>query len=618
MTTPQPARQVEMIDLAVVRFAGDSGDGIQTTGDQFTLTSALMGDDVATLPDYPSEIRAPAGTLYGVSGFQLSFGSDEIFTPGDQVDTLVVMNPAAFKTNLPLLKDHGILIVNDDAFTAKELEKIGYAENPLDGHDVDRYRTFRIHITKLTQNALQGLNLTAKQIDQSKNFFALGLAYWLYRRSPASTSDWIRRKFAKNPDVAEGNIRALRAGYDYGETSEAFPISYQVKKKDRAKKPGVYRYVTGNTATALGLMAAAQKSGLRLFLGSYPITPATDIMQELAKHKRFATVFQAEDEIAAIGAAIGAAYGGALAVTTTSGPGLSLKSEFINLAVITELPLVIVDVQRAGPSTGLPTKSEQADLMQAMFGRHGESPIVILAPKSPRDCFDTVVEAATLAVKYMTPVIMLSDGYLGNGSEVWRVPTLDELPRIKTSKRVDPEGFFPYKRDEETLARPWAVPGTKGLEHRIGGLEKEDVTGAVSHSPQNHEKMVALRAEKIQRVQNDIPLAHVEGAAEGDLLIVSWGSTHGPIQQAMKLAMDQGLPVASLHLRHLNPFPKNLGAILESYPQIAVFENNMGQLWYRLRAEFLHYAERIDKVQGVPFRTHEILAHIHSLLGDEA
>jgi 2-oxoglutarate ferredoxin oxidoreductase subunit alpha len=614
---PPTTKNIEELETAVVRFAGDSGDGIQTSGDQFTSTSALMGEDVSTLPDYPSEIRAPSGTVYGVSGFQLCFGSDEIFTPGDLVDTLIVMNPAALKSNLPTLRDNGNLIVNEDAFGPKDLEKAGYAQNPLDGHDLERYRTFRVHLSKLTQNALQGLPLTAKQIDQTKNFFALGLTYWLYRRATATTREWIQRKFGKKPEVAEANLRALQTGWDYGETSEAFSTTYIIRKTARAKKPGTYRYVTGNTAMALGFMAAAQRSGLKLFLGSYPITPATDIMHELAKHPKFATVFQAEDEIAAIGAAIGASYGGNLAITTTSGPGLSLKSEFMNLAVIAELPLVIVDVQRAGPSTGLPTKSEQSDLNQALYGRHGESPVVVLAARSPRDCFDLAVEASRIAIKYMTPVIVLSDGYLGNGAEVWRVPALDELPKMKAVLRVDPEGFAPYERDPQTLARPWAVPGTKGLEHRIGGLEKENGSGAVSHAPANHQKMVELRAAKVAAVANEIPPTQVEGNRQGDLLIISWGSTYGPIEQAVRKLVDEGLPIAFVHLRNLNPLPRDLGDIIQSFPQAVVFENNLGQLWHLLRAEYLHYAERVNKVQGVPFRAFEIETKIRQLLGGE-
>lgn len=614
-TQSHPSREVELVDVAVVRFAGDSGDGMQLTGEQFTTTSALMGDEVATLPDYPSEIRAPAGTVFGVSGFQLSFGSSEVYTPGDQVDVLIAMNPAAYKTNLAAVREHGTIVVNADAFTAKDLEKAGYAENPLDRED-PKHRVVQVQIAKLTQKALEGMQVSPKQADLSKNFFALGLTYWLFHRSMETTEKWIAQKFKKKPDVAEANLRVLRAGYNYGEAAELFRVSYEIRKVEKHRPQGLYRYVTGNQATALGLMAAAQRAGLKLFLGSYPITPATDILHELCKYPEFAKVFQAEDEIAAIGSALGASYGGALAVTTTSGPGLSLKSEFMNLAVIAELPLVIVDVQRAGPSTGIPTKSEQSDLMQALYGRHGESPLVVIASSSPHDCFETAVEAARIAVQHMTPVILLSDGYLGNGAEVWRVPDLAELPEIKHSQGRDPAADYkPYKRDPATLARMWAVPGMAGYEHRLGGLEKEDVTGMVSHNPENHEKMVKIRAEKVARVAQDIPLQAVEGDADADTLIVGWGSTFGPIQQAVRNLRAAGLRVAAANVRYLNPMPRNLGEVLRRYRRVVVAENNSGQLAHEIKAAYGVKIEQLTKLQGVPFRAAEIEAKIRELSG---
>lgn len=617
MITSQPktAKNVQELDEVVIRFAGDSGDGMQLTGDQFTTASAFMGEDVATLPDYPSEIRAPAGTLFGVSGFQLKFGGAQVFTPGDQVDVLVAMNPAALKTNLPSLKERGIIISNLDAFTPKNLEKAGYTSNPLDSAELKtKYQVFAPAVTKLTQNALPGTTLTPKQVDLCRNFFALGLTFWLFSRELESTTRWLKKKFGHKPEVLDANLKVLAAGWNYGETAEAFTTAYKVRKQEQAK-PGTYRYITGNAAAALGLMASARKANLKLFLGSYPITPATDILHELAKFRQNVTVFQAEDEIAAIGAAIGASFGGSLAVTTTSGPGLSLKTEFIGLATMVELPLVIIDVQRAGPSTGLPTKTEQSDLFQALWGRHGESPVVVLAAQSPRDCFDITVEAARIALKYMTPVIVLSDGYLGNGAEVWKVPTLKELPEFVTMRHTDPATYKAYGRDEKTLARPWAVPGTPGLEHRIGGLEKEDGTGAVSNNPQNHEKMVHLRAEKVQRVQAEIAPTEIYGHKDAQLLLVGWGSTHGVIHESVKKMVAEGYKVACVHLRHLNPLPKDLKDILKKYPKILVPEINTGQLWFRLRGEYLIDMESMSKVQGMPFRADEIEAKIKSILG---
>jgi len=611
------SKKVEELDEVVIRFAGDSGDGMQLTGDQFTTASAMMGDDVATLPDYPAEIRAPAGTVFGVSGFQLRFGGGEVFTPGDQIDVLVAMNPAAFKTNLPSLKEGGIVIVNEDAFTPRNLEKAGYSSNPLEGEEaagLEKYKIFRANITKLTQHALLEQKLSSKQVDLCKNFLALGLTYWLFNRSMDPTKNWLKKKFQARPELLEANLNVLQAGWNFGSTAEMFTSSYSIRKHER-RKPGTYRYITGNTAAALGLMAAAKKAGLRLFLGSYPITPATDILHEVVKHRDCATVFQAEDEIAGIGSAIGAAFGGALAATTTSGPGLSLKSEFIGLAVITELPLIIVDVQRAGPSTGLPTKTEQSDLMQAIFGRHGESPVVVLAASSPRDCFDIMLEAAKIALKYMTPVIVLTDGYLGNGAEVWRIPSEAELPAIQHNRYTNPNGFQPYKHDPKTLARPWAIPGTPGLEHRIGGLEKEDGIGSVSHNPFNHQKMCELRAEKVARVAREIPPTTIYGNQNAEILVVGWGSTAGVIKTAVKKLNNEGVPVACVNLRHMNPLPPDLESILKKYSKVVVAENNLGQLWYHLRAQYRLDLDKLTKIQGQPFRADEIEEKVRSLIG---
>ncbi|OFZ20421.1 MAG: 2-oxoglutarate ferredoxin oxidoreductase subunit alpha [Bdellovibrionales bacterium GWB1_55_8] len=607
-------KKIEELDEIVIRFAGDSGDGMQLTGDQFTTASAMMGEDVATLPDYPSEIRAPAGTVFGVSGFQLRFGGGEVFTPGDRIDVLVAMNPAALKTNVPSLRENGIIIVNEDAFSARNLEKAGYTANPLESSDLARFQVFKANISKLTQNALEGSGLTGKQVDLCKNFFALGLSYWLFNRSMEQTQKWLKKKFAAKPQLLEANLKVLQAGWNFGNTAEMFSTSYVIRKQE-TRKPGTYRYVTGNTAAALGLLAAAKRSGLKLFLGSYPITPATDILHELSKYKQHVTVFQAEDEIAGIGSAVGAAFGGALAVTTTSGPGLSLKTEFLGLACMVELPLVVIDVQRAGPSTGLPTKTEQSDLMQALWGRHGEAPLVVLAANSPRDCFDITVEAARIALKYMVPVIVLTDGYLGNGAEVWRIPSLNELPEFTNNLRTEKEGFQPYSRNPKTLARPWAVPGTPGLEHRIGGLEKEDGSGSVSHNPLNHEKMTHLRAEKVARVAQDIPPTAVYGHENAELLVLGWGSTGGVIREAVRKLSSKGVPVACAHIRHLNPLPSDLKDLMKRYKKILLPEINSGQLWYHLRANYLIDIERMNKVQGLPFRSDEIETKIMSMLG---
>lgn len=615
----QEKKRVEEVESVVIRFAGDSGDGMQVTGDQFTTATAMMGEDVSTLPDYPAEIRAPAGTVAGVSGFQLCFGDTEIYTPGDQVDVLVAMNPAALKANAPLLKDEGIIIINEDAFNPRNLEKAGYTENPLQTNAFENYKVFSMNITRLTQAALEGLPLSPKEIDRCKNFYVLGLTYWLFSRDTAPTLKWIENKFKAKAAILEANVRALKAGYNYGYSTEMIPTSYVIRKNDREKVPGTYRYVSGNAAAALGLIAAAKKAGLKLFLGSYPITPATEILQELSKHKNFCTVVQAEDEIAGIGTAVGAAFGGCLAATSTSGPGFSLKSEFLNLAVMVELPLVVIDVQRAGPSTGLPTKTEQSDLFQALYGRHGESPVAVIASRSPRDCFDTAFEAARIALEHMVPVIMLSDGYLANGAEAWRVPAVAELPSIKTNKVIKADGpFMPYARDPETLARPWAVPGTPGLEHRVGGLEKEDSTGNISHNAENHEKMTKLRAEKVARIADSLPPTQVDGDSNAEVLVLGWGSTYGVITQTVRRLQKDGLSVASCNLRYLNPLPKDLKTVLKRHKKVLIPEVNTGQLWYKIKADFLIETERLNKIQGQPFRSIEIEKEVRKMLGDNS
>lgn len=609
-------KPTQFTDLSVLRLGGDSGDGMQLVGDLFTNTCAVNGDYFATLPDYPSEIRAPAGTVFGVSGFQLCIGSNEVYTPGDLYDTLVAMNPAALKVNLPLVRPGGMIIVNDDAFVARNLEKAGYPTNPLDQAELwTSYKLVRVSMTSNTRNLLSDLPLSSKEADRCKNFFALGILLWLYQRTPDYAFKWLEKKFGKKTDILKANLRTLEGGLQFGETSEAIPHRWNLTKSTQVKTPGVYRNITGNQAAAMGLMAAAERAQLRLFLGSYPITPATDIMHELTKYPDQATVFQAEDEIAAIGAAIGASFGGALAATTTSGPGFSLKSEFMNLAVMTELPLVIIDVQRAGPSTGIPTKTEQSDMMQALWGRHGESPLVILSASTPKDCFDVALEASRIAVKYMTPVIILSEGYLGNGSEVWRVPELSELPSFPVKFRTDPTNFKPYERDPQTLARPWAIPGTPGLEHRLGGLEKSDGTGTVSQDGPNHEKMIQLRAQKVAKVAQEIPKTEVYGHPQAELLVLGWGGTAGAIKQAVLNLSQQGYKVACAQIRYLNPLPPDLEILLKKYNQVLLPELNSGQLWYRLRAEYMINTVKLNKLQGQPFRIDEIEAKIKVLLG---
>jgi len=611
---PSSKPRREVIEQAVIRFAGDSGDGMQVTGSQFTNTVALYGNDIATFPDYPAEIRAPAGTVPGVSGFQLNFSSGEVHTPGDAVDVLIAMNPAALKVNIGDLKANGILIVNSDSFKETDLRKAHLTANPLEDHTLDKFRVFPVELQRLTRAALQHLGLDAKAMDRCKNFFALGMCYWLYNRSMEPTVRWIDDKFKKKPLLAEANQLALKAGYSYCEATEVFQTSYEIPPAQLS--PGVYRNLSGNQALALGFVTAAHKAGLQLFLGSYPITPASDILHELSQYKNFGVLtFQAEDEIAAITSAIGASYAGKLAITTTSGPGMALKTEALGLAVMTELPLVICDIQRGGPSTGLPTKTEQADLLQALFGRNSEAPIPVIAAATPADCFWIAVEASRIALKYMVPVIVLSDGYLANGAEPWRIPSVEEIPGITVQFASDPIDFHPYKRHPETLARPWAIPGTPGLEHRIGGLEKQDVTGNVNYEPLNHENMVRIRAAKIEAITQDVPNVMPSGDSEGDLLIVSWGSTYGSITQSVKAQREKGRKIGHLHLRYLNPLPANVGDILKRYKKVLVPELNMGQLLWVLRAKYLVNAIGLNKIQGRPFKQSELDQKIEEVLG---
>ena len=614
-TTIKPPVEVVELDRVTIRFAGDSVDGMQLTGTQFTRTAAVFGNDISTLPDYPAEIRAPAGSLPGVSGFQLSFSSSDIHTPGDQPDVLVAMNPAALKSNLGDLPPGGALIVNEDAFTPGNLTKVGYASNPLVDGSLSSWNLFAIPIGALNSRALEGLGLTSKQVDLTKNFFALGLMFWLYERSMEPTIKWIDDKFGKRPVIAESNRRALKAGYAFGETTEMFHTTYRVPAAHLP--PGTYRNITGNEAAALGFVVAGQKAGRNLFYGSYPITPASDILHQLATYKNFGVkTFQAEDEIAAIGSAIGASYGGALGMTGTSGPGIALKSEAINLAIMVELPLIVIDVQRAGPSTGMPTKTEQADLLQVLYGRNGDSPIAVVAPATPAECFDLAFEAVRLALKYMTPVVYLSDAFLATGAEPWRLPDVDSLADISVANRTERAGFHPYDRDPVTLARPWAVPGTPGLEHRIGGLEKADISGNVSYDPDNHHLMQTLRAAKIAGIANDIPDLEVFGPAQGDLLILGWGSTYGSIRSAVERLQADGKAVAHAHLRHLNPFPNNTGAVLAGYRRVLIPELNLGQLLLLIRARYLVDAVGYDRVRGKPFRIAEIVAEAERLLAE--
>ncbi len=606
-------RPVQVLDDVVVRFAGDSGDGMQLTGSQFTNTTAVQGNDLATFPDFPAEIRAPAGTRAGVSGFQIHFSSHDIHTPGDAPSVLVAMNPAALVANIGDLKTGGMVVVNTDKFTDRDLEKADLTVSPLEDGTLEGFQVVPVQLTKLTRAAVDGLGLGAKESDRCKNFFALGMAYWLFNRDMGLTQAWIASKFKAPFD--EANQRALQAGYNYADTVELFHSSFEVPPAPL--RAGVYRNITGNEALALGFVAAGKLSGLTLFQGAYPITPASDVLHYLARYKDFGVVtFQAEDEIAAISAAIGAAFGGALAITSSSGPGIALKGEAIGLAMMTELPLVIADIQRGGPSTGLPTKTEQSDLHIALYGRHGEAPLPVIAAQTPADCFHVALEACRVALKYQMPVMVLTDGYLANGAEPWRVPDVGSLPAIPVNLATEvPEGgFLPYARDPETLARPWAVPGTPGLEHRIGGLEKQANTGNVSYDPQNHEDMTRLRQEKVDRIGADVPDLEVHGD-DGGLLVVSWGGTYGAVRTAVDQARVGGLRVGHVHLRWLNPMPKNLESLLWKYDDVLVPELNMGQLAGELRRRFLVNAVSYAKVQGKPFKVSEVLAKIQTLAG---
>jgi 2-oxoglutarate ferredoxin oxidoreductase subunit alpha len=607
-------KRVEALDAVVIRFAGDSGDGMQVTGTQFTAESAIAGNDIATLPDFPAEIRAPAGTLAGVSAFQLNFSSNEIFTPGDDLDVLVAMNPAALKANVEDLKPNGILIVDQEGFTEQNLKRAGFERSPIaDGSLKAKYQLFPIDVAKLTQNALKDMQLSAREVFRCRNFLCLGIVSWLYHRPLEPAEAFIKDRFKKNPLFVEANLRALKAGYNFADTTEMFAVSYEVRPAKIA--PGKYRNITGNVATALGFVAAAQKAGRPLFLGSYPITPASDVLHELSVLKQYDVyTFQAEDEIAGIGAALGASFGGSIAITTTSGPGMNLKAETMGLALAVELPLVITDIQRAGPSTGMPTKTEQADLMIAMYGRHGEAPLPIIAATTPGDCFFAAYEAVRLAVKYMTPVILMTDGYLANGAEPWLIPDPDSLPSIPVTFRTDPQGYFPYLRDPETLARAWVIPGTPGLEHRVGGLEHDHVTGNVSYAPMNHEQMLRTRARKIAGIQREIPKTEVFGAEKGDLLVVGWGGTFGSLREAVRQVHAQGHAVGHVHLRYLNPLPPDLGDILRRYRRVLVPEINLGQLVKILRAEYLVEAIGYNKVQGRPFKVSELVGRCLKML----
>uniref|UniRef100_A0ABX1N676 2-oxoacid:acceptor oxidoreductase subunit alpha n=1 Tax=Aromatoleum buckelii TaxID=200254 RepID=A0ABX1N676_9RHOO len=598
------SRPVEELDSVVIRFVGDSGDGMQLTGSEFSKAVAKAGHGFATHPDYPSEIRAPTGTLFGVSGYQIQYGSRQVFTSGDAPDALVAMNPAALKTNLADVKHGGIIIANTGAFADTNLAKAGYTSNPLEDGSLDGYRLFKIDISALTAAALRDSGLSKKEVGRCKNYFALGLMLCLYGRPIEDEIADIYEKFAKKPEFADANVNALRAGFAYADAAEIFAATYQVR--EAAAKPGIYRSITGNHAAALGFVAASESAGVGLFLGSYPITPATDILHELSGLKHFnVTTYQAEDEIAGICSTIGAAYGGALGLTTTSGPGMALKTEAMGLAVMLELPLVIVNVQRGGPSTGLPTKIEQSDLLQAIYGRNGECPIPVIAARSPADCFDCAIEAFRIAVKYMTPVILLTDGGIANAAEPWRIPDVASLPKVEVSYRTDPEGFQPYARDEN-LARAWVRPGTPGMEHRVGGLEKDFLTGNISHDPLNHQRMVEVRAAKVAGTAQDIPPITVEGPAFGDLLVIGWGSTYGTIAQAREKAEAEGRSVAHVHLRHLNPLPPDLGELLGRYKTVLVPELNMGQLSKLLRERYLCDVVPLNKVQGKPFKVSEI------------
>jgi 2-oxoglutarate ferredoxin oxidoreductase subunit alpha len=611
--TAEATKPVEPRQSIVIRFAGDSGDGMQVTGMQFTNESALAGNDLSTLPDFPAEIRAPAGTLAGVSGFQLKFSSREVFTPGDELDVLVAMNPAALKVNIDDLRHNGILIVDKETFSTQNLKKAEYEGNPFEDGSLDRYQVFTVDLTKITTATLKDTSLAARTVGRCKNFFALGLVSWMFHRPIEVSEKWIRQRFGGRPELIDANVRVLKAGYNYGETTEIFPVSYEVAPAEI--RPGKYRNITGNSALALGLVAAAQRANRPLFLGSYPITPASDVLHELSGYKNFGVyTFQAEDEIGGVGAALGAAFGGAIAVTTTSGPGMCLKAETVNLAVSVELPLVIADIQRGGPSTGLPTKTEQADLLMALYGRNSDSPIPVIAAATPTDCFETAFEAVRIAVKYMTPVILLTDGYLANGAEPWRIPNVKDLPELQVHFRTDPKGFYPYLRDPATLSRPWVVPGTPHLEHRVGGLEKDYLSGNVSYAPVNHEQMVRVRDRKVAGIAQEIPATTVHGPEEGDLLIVGWGSTFGAIAAATNELRQANEKVSHVHLRYLNPLPGDLGDILGRFKNVLVPEMNLGQLLKVLRAEYLVDAVGLNKIQGLPFKVSEIVKRARHML----
>ena len=617
MSTAKIKDKPEVLEAVIIRFVGDSGDGMQLTGTQFSDTSAMFGNDIATFPNYPSEIRAPQGSLYGVSGFQVHIGSVEISTPGDEVDLLVAMNPAGLKTNLHAVKPGHTIIVDTDAFTKKNLEKAQYESNPLEDNSLENYRVIEVSMTSLTKESLKGVEgLDNKSITRSKNMFALGMVYWMYDRSTEHTEEFFNKKFKSKPTVIEANTKVLKAGFNYANTLELIPTAYTISPAKMAT--GTYRIIMGNTATAWGFLAAAEKSGLELFLGSYPITPATDILHELVKHKHFGVkAFQAEDEIAGIASAIGASFAGDLAITTTSGPGLALKGEALGLAMMIELPLVVVNVQRGGPSTGLPTKTEQSDLLQAMYGRNGESPVIVLAASTPADCFDFAYQACKLALEHMTPVILLTDGYIANGSAPWKIKSVSQMPDIKHNKITEvKENWHPYDRNEETLARNWAIPGTVGLEHRVGGLEKDRVTGNVSYVPENHEHMTNIRAEKVKRVQNYIPDIKTEFAETGDLLVIGWGGTYGSLHSAVKQINEEGYNRIGLaHFNYINPLPKNTKEVLSKFKKVVVCELNNGQFSKILSGEFngiefLQY----NKIQGLPFGNSELIQEFKKLV----
>ncbi|MEU2245310.1 2-oxoacid:acceptor oxidoreductase subunit alpha [Streptomyces sp. NPDC019224] len=614
-------KEVRRLDRVIIRFAGDSGDGMQLTGDRFTSETASFGNDLSTLPNFPAEIRAPAGTLPGVSSFQLHFADHDILTPGDAPNVLVAMNPAALRANIADVPRGAEIIVNTDEFTKRPMAKVGYETNPLEDGSLQAYNVHPVPLTTLTIEALKEFGLSRKEAERSKNMFALGLLSWMYHRPTEGTEAFLRAKFAKKPQIAEANVAAFRAGWNFGETTEDFAVSYEVAPASQAFPTGTYRNISGNLALSYGLIAAGRQADLPVYLGSYPITPASDILHELSRHKNFGVrTFQAEDEIAGIGAALGAAFGGALAVTTTSGPGVALKSETIGLAVSLELPLLIIDIQRGGPSTGLPTKTEQADLLQAMYGRNGEAPVPIVAPRTPADCFDAALEAARIALTYRTPVFLLSDGYLANGSEPWRIPELDRLPDLRVRFAAGPnheladgtEVFWPYKRDPQTLARPWAVPGTPGLEHRIGGIEKQDGTGNISYDPANHDFMVRTRQAKVDGIE--VPDVEVDDPAGARTLVLGWGSTYGPITAAVRRLRASGRSIAQAHLRHINPFPRNLGEVLKRYDKVVVPEMNLGQLAMLIRAKYLVDAHSYNQVNGMPFKAEQLAAALEEAI----